>query len=119
MAVDGLILEYIIYILIALFTFTTTEIQFSWRDFAIGTFASGFQILGKICIVLAVSYGIAGPAASLANTQTIYATLLSTIVSQQSLSILEICGLICGITGASVISLGDYIYVYIIKKIWT
>ncbi len=82
MAVDGLILEYLIYIMIAVFTFTFTDIQFNWNDLAIGTLASIFQVLGKICIVLAVSYGIAGPAASLGNTQTIYATLLTTIVSQ-------------------------------------
>ena len=109
MAVDGLILEYIIYIFIAIFTFTATDLHFSWTDLAIGTLASAFVILGKICIVLAVSYGIAGPAASLANTQTIYATLLSTIVSQQPLSLLEISGLLIGIFGATVISTGDLI----------
>ena len=113
MAVDGLILEYLIYIMIALYTFTATDIQFSWRDLSVGTVASCFQILGKTCIVLAISYGIAGPAAALGNTQTIYATLLTTIVSQQSLSILEICGLFCGIIGATVISVGDLI----IKKL--
>ena len=68
MAIDGLILEYMIYILIAFFSFTMTDVTFIWRDLGIGTLASSFQILGKICIVLAVSYGIAGPAASLANT---------------------------------------------------
>ena len=113
MAIDGLIFEYIVYILVALYTFTATDIQFSWRDLSVGTVASCFQVLGKVCIALAVSYGIAGPAASLANTQTIYATLLTTIVSQQSLSVLEICGLLCGITGATVISAGDFI----IKKL--
>ena len=113
MAIDGLILEYIIYILIALYTFTATDVEFNWIDLSVGTVASCFQVMGKVCIVLAVSYGIAGPAASLANTQTIYATLLSTIVSQQSLSILEICGLISGIIGATIISAGDLI----IKKL--
>ena len=75
----------------------------------IGFFASCFLIIGKISIALAVSSGIAGPAASLANTQTIYATLLTTFVSQQPLNSFEISGLLCGITGATVISMGEII----------
>lgn len=81
MAVDGLIMEYLLYIILAIYTFVGTDVVFSTRDLAIGTLASCFIITGKISIALAVSYGIAGPAASLANTQVIYATLLTTIVS--------------------------------------
>ncbi len=81
MAIDGLIMEYLLYIILALYTFTQSDIIFSTKDLAIGTLASLFIIIGKISIALAVSYGIAGPAASLANTQVIYATLLSIIVS--------------------------------------
>ena len=68
MALDGLIIEYVIYIMMAIYTFGATELKFNWDNLFIGTVASCFIITGKICIALAVSYGLAGPAASLANT---------------------------------------------------
>jgi hypothetical protein len=68
MALDGLIIEYTIYILMAIYTFGATELQFNWNNLLIGTVASVFIITGKICIALAVSFGLSGPAASLANT---------------------------------------------------
>ena len=83
MAIDGLIFEYLIYGILGVYTFllSDSEIEFSYRNLMIGTFASVFIIIGKISIALAVANGIASVAASLANTQTIYATLLSTFVS--------------------------------------
>ncbi len=68
MAIDGLIMEYFIYIMMAIYTFGATQLQFNWNNLMIGTVASVFIITGKICICLAVSYGLAGPAASLGNT---------------------------------------------------
>ena len=109
MAIDGLILEYVLYVVLAFQSFVISHSQFSFYNLLIGFFASCFLIIGKISIALAVSSGIAGPAASLANTQTIYATLLTTFVSQQPLNSFEISGLLCGITGATVISMGEII----------
>lgn len=83
MALDGLIFEYLLYAILALYTFVLSNIesQFSFYNLMIGFFASCFLIVGKISIAMAVANGIAGPAASLGSTQAIHATLLTTVVS--------------------------------------
>lgn len=71
MAIDGLILEYLLYGFLALYTFVLSQndsFSFSLYNLLIGTLSSVFLIVGKISIALAVSEGIAGPAASLCNT---------------------------------------------------
>jgi hypothetical protein len=70
MAIDGLILEYMLYAVIAFYTFvlSNSEAVFSFYNLGIGTIASCFLIVGKISIAMAVAEGLAGPAASLANT---------------------------------------------------
>ena len=66
MAIDGLIFEYQLYIFVSIyFIYTST---FDFFDFQLGTIASLFMMTGKILISLAVSNGLAGPAASLINT---------------------------------------------------
>ena len=79
------------------------------EDFIWGSAGSLFIMSGKILIVLSVANGIAGPAASLINTQIIYLTLLTVIVQDQNLSVLEIFGLVSGLLGASIISMGQMI----------
>lgn len=109
MAIDGLILEYLLYALMAFYAFVIGDTLFTMRNLLMGAVASVFIITGKIAIAMAVSYGIAGPAASLSSTQAIYATLLTTFVSNQPMSGHEIGGVILGLSGASVISMGDII----------
>jgi len=109
MAIDGLILEYLLYALLAFQSFVIGNTPFTSYNLIMGAVASVFIITGKISIALAVANGIAGPAASLSSTQAIYATLLTTFVSKQSMSPYEIGGVILGITGASIISMGDII----------
>jgi hypothetical protein len=67
MAIDGLILEYQIYIILAVI-FIFSQGQINYYDMFMGSLASLFLVIGKISIALAVSEGLAGPAASLANT---------------------------------------------------
>ena len=112
MAIDGLILEYSIYIMLAVYYILILG-SFSIYDMLMGCLASVFLMSGKIAIAMAIAEGLAGPATSLTNTQTIHATILTTLVSQQSLNYYEMGGIICGITGATIISTGDMI----IKKI--
>ena len=109
MAIDGLILEYLLYALMAFQAFVIGDAPFTSYNLLMGAVASVFIITGKISIALAVANGIAGPAASLSSTQAIYATLLTTFVSQQGMSAYEIGGVILGLTGASIISMGDII----------
>ena len=50
-------------------------------DLLLGSFGSIFLVLGKTAIALAVAEGIAGAAASLANTQVLYMTFLTVVFS--------------------------------------
>lgn len=59
MAIDGLLLEYIVYIILYVYYFSTEE--FVLGEFIQGCVASVFLLLGKICIALAVAEGLAGP----------------------------------------------------------
>jgi hypothetical protein len=70
MAIDGLIIEYLLYGILAIYTFLlgSSSFEFSYYNLMIGTLSSLFLIVGKISIAMAVAEGIAGPAASLANT---------------------------------------------------
>lgn len=69
MAIDGLILEYSIYIMMAIYyIFIQANSAFNWSNMIIGCFASLFLMSGKISIALAVAEGLAGPATSLANS---------------------------------------------------
>eukprot|EP00347_Sterkiella_histriomuscorum_P014658 403360042 len=113
-SIDGLIFEYQIYLLIAIYYFSQSQVV--WEDLLIGTIGSLFIAVGKISIALAVANGIAGPAASLSTTQVIYLTLLTTLVQGQTLKAFEIIGLICGIIGAIIISSGDLIYSKFFKQ---
>jgi len=106
-SIDGLLFEYQIYIIIAIYFFAQNGMNM--HDFILGSIGSLFIMSGKILIVLSVANGIAGPAASLINTQIIYLTLLTVIVQGQNLSVIEIIGLFCGLLGASIISMGNMI----------
>ncbi len=54
--------------------------KFDYHDFQLGTIASLFIMTGKILISLSVANGLAGPAASLINTQIIHATWLALLI---------------------------------------
>jgi hypothetical protein len=79
MAIDGLILEYACYVILVIYYHITYGVNTD--DFLTGCLASVFILVGKICVALAVAEGIAAPAQSLANTQAVYGTLLTTFVS--------------------------------------
>ena len=66
LAIDGLILEYFIYMVMAVYLMMTDGLDVD--TFAVGTLASIFLMIAKICIALAVANGLAGPSASLLNT---------------------------------------------------
>jgi hypothetical protein len=64
------------------------------RDFFLGLIASILLVIGKICIAVAVANGLAGPAASLGNTQVIHVFCLTVLVQNSPFSLIEIIGLI-------------------------
>lgn len=78
MAIDGLILEYQLYILLAIYYLSAVS-QLNWHDLLYGSLASLFLVIGKTSIALAVAEGIAGAATSLCNTQVLHMTFLTTL----------------------------------------
>lgn len=78
-------------------------------DLLLGSVTSAILLIGKICIAMAVAEGLAAPSSALANTSTIYGTILTTTVYKQPLSIYEIIGLVVGLVGVSVLSIGGIV----------
>ena len=55
--------------------------------------------LGRVFVTIGVAFGLAGPAEALMSTHALYQSLLSAIFAGQTLSLLEILGVLLGLIG--------------------
>ena len=78
------------------------EFTITWADIAVGASAGMLMCLGRIFVTIGVAIGEAGPAEALMSTHALYQSLLSAIFAGQTLSALEICGVLLGLGGVSV-----------------
>lgn len=103
--VDGLIGTIILVFQIE----TTTGIVTSDIIFP-GILAGVISGVGIVLINYSVSVGIAGPASALANLAAVFQTLLDFFLLGQVLNVMQIVGLVVGLTGAMVLAIGLPIY---------
>ena len=75
------------------------EFTITWADIAVGASAGMLMCLGRIFVTIGVAIGEAGPAEALMSTHALYQSLLSAIFAGQTLSALEICGVLLGLGG--------------------
>lgn len=71
-----------------------------------GILAGIISGVGIVLINYAVSVGIAGPASAMANLAAVTQTLLDFFLLGQLLNLLQIFGLVVGISGAIVLAIG-------------
>ena len=70
---------------------------------------------GTFLINYSISVGIAGPASAMANLAAVFQTILDYFILGQVLNLLQILGLLVGLTGAIVLAVGLSIYTRAIK----
>lgn len=75
-----------------------------------GMFVGVFNSLGKLFIGLAYVEGVGGPANTICNTQIIYQVLWNAIAWGQSMTPMQIIGVVLGMSSAFICSMGDLIY---------
>ena len=66
--------------------------------------------LGRIFVTIGVAVGLAGPAEALMSTHALYQSLLSAIFDGQTLSLLEILGVLFGLGGVFCMAFIDTVY---------
>lgn len=69
--------------------------------------AGMLMCLGRVFVTIGVAVGLAGPAEALMSTHALYQSLLGAIFAGQSLSLLEILGVLLGLLGVFVMAFLD------------
>ena len=84
MGIDSSLVEFglFLFLLIPL----SDELVIGWKEVALGSIAGILICLGRICIAIAVSVGLAGPSQSLMSTHALHQTFWSAVVAGQALS---------------------------------
>ena len=75
------------------------DFTITMNDIWLGTAAGLLMCLGRIFVTIGVAVGLAGPAEALMSTHALYQSLLSAIFADQSLTVLEILGVLLGLAG--------------------
>jgi drug/metabolite transporter (DMT)-like permease len=75
-----------------------------------GILAGVISGVGIVLINYSVTVGIAGPASALANLAAVFQTLLDFFLLGQVLNLMQIVGLVVGLSGAMVLAVGLPIY---------
>ena len=70
---------------------------------------------GTFLINYSISVGIAGPASAMANLAAVFQTILDFFILGQALNLLQILGLLIGLTGAVILAVGASIFFGVLK----
>jgi drug/metabolite transporter (DMT)-like permease len=87
-AMDGFIMEYFCFSMLAIYLFVDGEIPMNARTLLLGMASGCLSSLGRLCIAIAVAVGIAGPAQALMATHSLHQTMWSVFLDGQGLSFL-------------------------------
>ena len=98
-ALDAAVIEFFVLSMFLIPLSNNPDFNITWRDIGIGTAAGLLMCLGRIFVTIGVAVGLAGPAEALMSTHALYQSLLSAIFASQSLSVLEILGVLLGLAG--------------------
>ena len=95
-------------ILFCLFLISLTEkMEITWRDIGLGFAAELLMETSRILLSYGISIGLAGPAQALMSTHALYQALCGAIFASQTLSGLQIAGIVLGLVGVFSISYFD------------
>ena len=83
------------------------DFTITWKDLGVGMAAGMLMCLGRVFVTIGVAVGLAGPAEALMSTHALYQSLLGAIFAGQSLSLLEILGVLLGLLGVFVMAFLD------------
>ena len=108
-ALDAAILEFLILTLFLIPLSENPDFNIEWKDLGVGMAAGLLMCLGRIFVTIGVAIGLAGPAEALMSTHALYQSLLSAIIDGQSLSFLEIMGVVLGLVGVFCMAFLDMI----------
>ena len=98
-ALDAAVIEFFVLTLFLIPLSGNTEFTITMNDIWLGGLAGLLMCLGRIFVTIGVAVGLAGPAEALMSTHALYQSVLSAIFDGQSLSLLEILGVLLGLAG--------------------
>ena len=115
-AVDGFLIEYSLLSVITYILVQDNTFDFTFNVFLTGTTAGCFMCVSRILLAIAIAVGIAGPAQSLNSTHGIHQSMWSLIVDGQSITLLQVFGLVLALAGVGIISSVNYVLTLFKKK---
>lgn len=95
--------------LYALYLFGFQDYQFDWGSFYAGCMSAVLNTLGFMMLGISVVIGYAGPANALNSIQAIVLTGLGVMMMNQVPTQMQITGMLLGMTGTIIVSIGDTI----------
>ena len=98
-ALDAAVIEFFVLSMFLIPLSGNPDFTITMNDIWLGTAAGLLMCLGRIFVTIGVAVGLAGPAEALMSTHALYQSLLSAIFADQSLTLLEILGVLLGLAG--------------------
>ena len=81
------------------------EVQpYTFEQLSFGIAASVFQITGTLLMIYAATYGLAGPASAMVQSQCVIHTILVAVFLEEYPTILSCIGILCAIIGAIIMT---------------
>lgn len=77
------------------------------EQFFLGGLAGAFMLTAKVFISLGVSEGFGGPAQAIMSLNSVWMAILTVLINDQELTLLQLLGLIVGLSGGFIIAFGD------------
>ena len=105
---DASIIENVCYV--AMYLSFISKKGFVMEDFLYGQVVGIMYVIGKLSLTLAYAHGPGGPVNTLSTVQSIVQTVMDSLIVGQSLGPWGVSGLVLGVFGTFVISMGNSIW---------
>lgn len=93
--------------LVAVYLFLIKGDQFDWGSFSAGCMSAVLNTLGFMMLGISVVICYAGPANALNSIQAVVLTLLSVMMMNQIPTHMQVTGMLMGMCGTIIVSIGD------------
>lgn len=95
--------------LYAIYIFGFQGYQFDWASFSAGCMSAVLNTLGFMMLGISIVIGYAGPANALNSIQAVVLTFLGIMLMNQVPSGMQVTGMLLGMVGTIIVSVGDFI----------
>jgi drug/metabolite transporter (DMT)-like permease len=109
LSLDSLFLYSLGCTLFALYMFGFKDYEFDWGSFSAGCMSAVLNTLGFMMLGISIVIGYAGPANALNSVQAIVLTFLGVMMMNQIPSHMQVTGMLLGMAGTIIVSVGDAI----------